>query len=194
VDTPDNCNGQIDEGVLNTYYQDSDGDGFGNPSIYIQQCTQPIGYVSDNNDCDDANSAINPNTLWYPDFDGDGYGNPSVSRQQCTQPAGYVLNNTDYNDYDPYIYPGGPAVRVVGTSLSYYTTLQAAYNAAANGDTIQAQVGAFTENLAIDLNKTITLTGGYDDAFTTNPGNTTLKGNLTISNGKLFIRNFVVLP
>jgi hypothetical protein len=44
-----------------TYYADADGDGFGNPSITIlSKCPAPPGFVSNNNDCDDSNAAINP--------------------------------------------------------------------------------------------------------------------------------------
>lgn len=56
----DNCNGVVDEGVRNTYYQDADGDGYGNPSVSIQACSQPAGYVTDNTDCNDNNAAIHP--------------------------------------------------------------------------------------------------------------------------------------
>ncbi len=56
-----NCNGQIDEGLpLNTYYRDADGDGYGNPSISIQACAPPAGYVPYNSDCNDSNAAVNP--------------------------------------------------------------------------------------------------------------------------------------
>ncbi|MFN3997653.1 MAG: MopE-related protein [Algoriphagus sp.] len=68
-----NCNGQIDEGVQTTFYQDLDGDGFGNPAISQQACSAPSGYVSNNTDCNDSNPEINPNTVWYEDRDGDGY-------------------------------------------------------------------------------------------------------------------------
>lgn len=33
------CNGLTDEGVTLTLYADSDGDGYGNPSIFIETCT-----------------------------------------------------------------------------------------------------------------------------------------------------------
>ena len=57
----DNCNGQIDEGVQSTFYQDADGDGFGTPAVTIQACSAPAGYVANNTDCNDSNAAIHPN-------------------------------------------------------------------------------------------------------------------------------------
>ncbi|MDZ4383950.1 MAG: DUF6531 domain-containing protein, partial [Nitrospirota bacterium] len=44
---------------LNTYYQDSDNDTFGNASVTTQACTPPAGYVTDNTDCNDGNASIN---------------------------------------------------------------------------------------------------------------------------------------
>ncbi|MEP7141573.1 MAG: choice-of-anchor tandem repeat GloVer-containing protein [Ferruginibacter sp.] len=81
-----------------TYYQDADSDGYGNPNIAISACIKPAGYVADNTDCDDNNSAIHASVTWYRDEDGDGYGNPSISIKACTKPAGYVANNNDCND------------------------------------------------------------------------------------------------
>jgi hypothetical protein len=56
----DNCDGQIDEGVLLTFYQDFDGDGFGNAGAPQQACSAPAGYVSNNTDCDDTNGNAYP--------------------------------------------------------------------------------------------------------------------------------------
>ena len=116
-----NCDGQIDEGLSLTYYEDSDGDGFGNPEVSIQSCTGQVGFSLNNTDCDDTNAAINPSSpevcddidnncnglinegitqLYYADLDGDGYGDPDNSVEDCTIPAGYTLNNTDCDDND----------------------------------------------------------------------------------------------
>ncbi len=55
-----NCNNNIDEGLLNTYYIDSDNDGYGNINISVQECSAPSGYVSNNTDCDDSNNNVYP--------------------------------------------------------------------------------------------------------------------------------------
>lgn len=55
-----NCDGNIDEGALLAFYEDSDEDGFGNALVSIQACSAPAGYVEDNSDCDDNNDAAFP--------------------------------------------------------------------------------------------------------------------------------------
>ncbi len=62
----DDCDGLIDENCNNViYYQDLDNDSFGNPAVFIivPAGSPVIGYVLNNNDCNDANAAINPNAL-----------------------------------------------------------------------------------------------------------------------------------
>ncbi|MBY0486593.1 MAG: T9SS type A sorting domain-containing protein, partial [Flavobacteriaceae bacterium] len=92
--------------VLITFYQDVDGDTFGNPSVSTQACTQPVGYVTNNADCNDTNASINALNTYYQDLDGDGYGNPAVSLASCTQPIGYVGFGTDCEDTNAAIHPG----------------------------------------------------------------------------------------
>jgi hypothetical protein len=127
----DDCDGSIDEGVTNTYYRDFDNDGYGNISVTIQACSQPVGYVSNSTDCNDSNSAINPgatevcNTFdddcdgsidegllntYYRDQDNDGFGNINITTQACSVPAGYSSNSTDCNDNSNAIYPGATEV------------------------------------------------------------------------------------
>jgi hypothetical protein len=44
-----------------TYYQDADGDGFGNAAVTTQSCNGiPTGYAADNTDCNDAIATVNP--------------------------------------------------------------------------------------------------------------------------------------
>ena len=87
----DNCNKKIDEDVKTTYYMDSDNDLCGNPSLSIQACKKPEGFVEDSTDCDDSD----PNVLWYDqvwfkDTDNDGYSD-GIANTSCPRPEGYKL-------------------------------------------------------------------------------------------------------
>ncbi len=68
-----------------TWYQDSDGDGFGNPSISKQACTQPTGFVSDNSDFNDndANSYIGAKEICDDGIDNDGDGLTDCNDPDC---------------------------------------------------------------------------------------------------------------
>ncbi|MBM3916982.1 MAG: T9SS type A sorting domain-containing protein [Sphingomonadales bacterium] len=80
------------------YYADTDGDGFGDAANDTLVCNAPVGYVSNNTDCNDSNAAVNPNTIWYQDLDNDQVGNTAVTLVACLQPAGYVLASGDCDD------------------------------------------------------------------------------------------------
>ncbi|MBL8618998.1 MAG: putative metal-binding motif-containing protein [Deltaproteobacteria bacterium] len=106
-DSLDNdCDLVTDEGVTTTYYRDADSDTYGSPTVTTNACTRPTGYVTNNTDCDDTSSTINPTTRWYRDADGDTYGLSSTFLTQCTRPTGYVLSATDCNDSAATAYPG----------------------------------------------------------------------------------------
>ena len=85
----DNCNGEIDEFVTNTYYADVDSDGFGDVNTSVQDCAAPVGFVSNFDDCDDA-------FITYLDADNDGEGSSTLD-------ACGVYNNLDCNDSNPGI-------------------------------------------------------------------------------------------
>ncbi len=56
----DDCDGVVDNGVKTTFYQDSDGDGYGNLAAPLDACTLPAGHVTNHGDCDDTRAAVNP--------------------------------------------------------------------------------------------------------------------------------------
>lgn len=96
------------ENGLTRYFQDSDGDGFGNDNIDTCNSSQPTGYVLTGGDCNDNNASINPSTTWYEDSDNDGFGDPGTSANQCNSPTGnWVLNNNDQCPNDAGISPDG---------------------------------------------------------------------------------------
>ncbi len=89
-----NCNGEVDD--VPTWYADTDEDGFGDPAVSQEHHLQPVGFVLDNTDCNDTNSAINPGAtdsakvLDYIDNDCDG----KVDEQYYigdTGPAGGIV-------------------------------------------------------------------------------------------------------
>jgi hypothetical protein len=43
-----------------TYYADADGDGYGNNNSTQSSCSQPVGYVANNTDCNDNSNSANP--------------------------------------------------------------------------------------------------------------------------------------
>lgn len=121
----DNCDGAVDEDTAvdaSTWYQDWDGDGYGDPDVTHVSCSAPSGFVADQSDCNDTNYSINlvaaevcdyvdnncdaqvdegVATTYYADADGDGYGDAASLVEDCTQPSDYVTDSTDCNDTDP---------------------------------------------------------------------------------------------
>lgn len=60
----DDCDGFTDEGVISTFYRDSDNDGFGDPLNEVQACLlPPVGYIVRGGDCDDSNALIHPGVV-----------------------------------------------------------------------------------------------------------------------------------
>jgi len=124
-----NCDGEVDEGLLSEFYLDADGDGFGISEDSIQECSLLEGYSDQSGDCDDDNDAVYPQApeqcdgvdnncdgdidedlvlVWYEDADGDGFGNIDLTEENCIQPEGYVDNSEDCDDVDEQIYPQAP--------------------------------------------------------------------------------------
>jgi large repetitive protein len=129
----DNCDGLTDDGSAldaSTSYADQDGDSYGDAGQSLQACTRPSGYVSNADDCNDADAQVYPGApetcngsdddcdgqvdeagatggqSWYADADGDSFGDAAVVMQSCTQPAGYVAGASDCDDTNGAIFPG----------------------------------------------------------------------------------------
>ncbi|MFT5684682.1 MAG: hypothetical protein ACI8RZ_005626 [Myxococcota bacterium] len=127
------CDGITDEDDASdavTWYEDDDGDGYGDATDATLACNQPSGHVASDTDCDDSDSAINPGATevcdgddndcdgttdeddaddaltWYEDDDGDGYGDANDATLACDQPSGHVSDDTDCDDADSNNHPG----------------------------------------------------------------------------------------
>lgn len=84
-------------------------------------------------------------------------------------------------------------VRIARAVPLYYPTLQQAYAAAVDGDTIQIHSKTITEGLTIT--KSITIDGGYDCGYSNKIGKTTFTGNqFTINSGTTFMKDLIVNP
>ncbi|MBI4849225.1 MAG: S8 family serine peptidase [Nitrospirae bacterium] len=81
-------------------------------------------------------------------------------------------------------------VRILRIIPAYYSTLQAAYDAAADGETVQSRAVGLTESPNINLNKSVILTGGYNCDYSSNTGSTVLNGDMNIISGTLSIESF----
>lgn len=128
-DLDENCNEQADDGlVFVNYYVDFDLDGFGSLNTMENVCVQPIGFVTNALDCNDASSYVNPDAIeicngldedcdgvndnsvvfatFYEDADGDTYGDPATGQDFCLIPTEFfVANGDDCDDTNALVNP-----------------------------------------------------------------------------------------
>lgn len=125
----DDCDQEIDEENIPTWYQDADLDTYGDPLVSLTQCEEPDGYVDNALDCDDTTDAVSPAdteicddgidqdcnglvddaegaSAWYADQDMDGYGDVNALRYSCEASVeGYVTDASDCDDTDLDVNP-----------------------------------------------------------------------------------------
>jgi PKD repeat protein len=81
-------------------------------------------------------------------------------------------------------------VRIPRQTPVYFNTISDAYAAAVSGETIQCQAVMLYENPSFNLNKSVTIIGGYDSAFTASAGVTTLYGATNLTSGAVTWKSF----
>ncbi len=115
-----NCNGKVDEDLLETFYQDADKDGYGNPRSTFSACKKPAsGYVENDGDCNDANPEINPDAT--EDCAEDGTDNDcsgqSKDPEDCLCNDGVPLQESIYQCSTEVYLKYGSATGVVNEAI-----------------------------------------------------------------------------
>ena len=132
----DDCDGLTDEADAldtETWYFDSDGDGWGSGAS-TAACTAPASHVATSGDCNDSNASIHPGatevcdpddtdedcsgsadgadaagkTTWYLDTDSDGYPISTSTILACDPWGSYIAATTawDCDDSRSWVNPG----------------------------------------------------------------------------------------
>ena len=125
-----NCDGQADL-PPQSFYIDSDSDGFGDDSSEIELCEEPSNMVAVGGDCDDSDVNVHPDaveqcdgidnncdqitdegllSVFYLDGDGDGFGDSTQILEACSQPSGYATQPADCDDAEAAINPSAVEV------------------------------------------------------------------------------------
>ena len=90
--------------VPQIFFEDADGDGFGNVdvSITVTSCIPPLGYVSDTLDCNDAAAAIHPpaspSLLWQKCLGGTQFNGDFAAGIEQTSDGGYIMAGSTWSD------------------------------------------------------------------------------------------------
>jgi uncharacterized repeat protein (TIGR02543 family) len=85
-----------------------------------------------------------------------------------------------------------PPARIDTVPPQYFSSLQAACNAALSGQTVQARIFTFVEDLALTKATDIIIQGGYDTSYLSQSGYSVLQGKLTVGSGTLVTERLTV--
>ena len=122
----DDCDGDIDDGLMTTWYADADEDGYGDAAAARESCDAIVGFVENDGDCDDSRADANPDSIevcddidndcngavddgvtidFFIDVDGDGHGTTDSVEPACSQPFGYSALSDDCDDTSADVSP-----------------------------------------------------------------------------------------
>lgn len=106
----EDCDGTIDDSAVDMglYFQDVDGDGYGDVSAPVSACSASAGLVADSTDCDDAVDWIYPGApdAWYDGVDANCDGEDDNDQDHDGFDA-VEAGGDDCDDTNPAISPLG---------------------------------------------------------------------------------------
>ena len=92
--------------VPSLWFEDADGDEYGNDDATLEQVGQPDGYVDEGGDCDDGDAEIHPGAdEGCNGVDNDCDGSPAADEVD-DDADGVMVCADDCDDADPDIFPG----------------------------------------------------------------------------------------
>ena len=129
-DLDNDCDGETDEEGLTLFYPDADSDGYGDTeSEGEEDCGVEPNRATNNEDCNDADSLVNPLAdelcdgvdnncdgtvdepqaidaqTWFPDEDNDNFGDPLQGLRTCDPEPTWVLDDQDCDDLNKDVNP-----------------------------------------------------------------------------------------
>jgi large repetitive protein len=110
-DVDQDCDESIDEDAADAtnWYNDTDGDGYGDATTGTLSCDAPTGTVADSSDCDDTDALFNPGAVEDDCNDPNDY-NCDGSTGYADADADGAAACEDCDDSDATSYPGGTEV------------------------------------------------------------------------------------
>ncbi|WP_243375444.1 hypothetical protein [Geotalea sp. SG265] len=126
---------------------------------------------------------IHPEASMYSLFNGWSGGNCTGTGDCILAPSADVTVIATF-DYD--------ITRQVMIGTTYYSSVQAAYDATADDSTLKLWARNYTESLNCSRPITVTLQGGYDSSYTSIIGDPVLNGSLSITDGAVVADGLVV--
>ncbi len=182
-DADDDCDGSVDEGPpsdAGSWYEDSDGDGYGQLGTSTTSCDQPSGHVSNNSDCDDDDAAVSPaatETCDGVDNDCDGTTDPSgtatfvTSKGSVRDVTSLLATGSSTAAYSASITDDGTLTLCPGTYYVHFsvsagdlvvTGRAGSGSTVVQGDGSDSLVSAWPSSSSISL-QGLTLRGGMAD-------------------------------